>query len=452
MTSDPSPPAGRADHASSSTTSAPMGSGSAPGAGKSCVADGALPSGAAPFGPFSNCTHCGFCLAVCPTYRLTGDENNSPRGRLRLWGDEAAGRLPRDAWTDFYTDECVGCLACETACPAQVPYGELFERTRHEHVAAGRSRPGALLRLAAAAVSRPAAFGVALLPARLLRRLGFPRHRFLPRGQPALLQGTAAYARELMRRHQPNGPRVALLTGCLMESLFREINFATVRVLIENNVQVIIPEGQGCCGAFQEHTGLGGVAALRARNRQAFLPIEVDAVLSNSSGCGYALGKALAPDRPVRDVLGFLGELGPVRRQRPDDRARLYIDLPCHLVHGQKVAGISDAVLDATGHRWELAPNARDCCGSGGVYNLQKPDNARAILAGKSAFLNTAEGQPVILGTANHVCMMQWHSAGATGLVTRPYEVRHVIQLLDPGEDFTVRRAARPRASPGAGG
>ncbi len=122
---------------------------------------------------FSNCTHCGFCLAVCPTYKLTGDENNSPRGRLRLWSEEAAGRLPRDPWTDHYTSECVGCLACEPACPATVPYGEIFERVRHEHVAARRATPALSLRLAAAAVAHPALFGAALLPARVLRRAGY---------------------------------------------------------------------------------------------------------------------------------------------------------------------------------------------------------------------------------------------------------------------------------------
>jgi glycolate oxidase iron-sulfur subunit len=396
---------------------------------------------------FSNCTHCGFCLAVCPTYKLTGDENNSPRGRLRLWSEEAAGRLAQDKWTDFYTDECVGCLACETACPAQVPYGELFEHTRHALVATGRSKPPLALRLAAAAVARPAWFNLALLPARLLRNLGLSLHRFLFKGRPALLQSTAAYARELMQEHRPTGPRVAFLTGCLMEAAFREINFATVRVLIENNVQVFIPEDQTCCGAFQEHTGLTGVEALRTRNRAAFLPLAVDAVVSNSSGCGYSLGKSLAPDKPVRDVLAFLGELGPVRRERPGSKARLYVDLPCHLVHGQKAAGIPPNVLDATGYSWELAPSARDCCGSGGVYNIQKPENARAILAGKSSFLNEAEGAPVILGTSNHVCMMQWHSAGATGLVTRPYEVSHIIQLLDPGAGFAVRPRA-PASAP----
>lgn len=398
-------------------------------------------------GPFSNCTHCGFCLAVCPTYKLTGDENNSPRGRLRLWSEEAAGRLPADKWTAFYTSECVGCLACEPACPAHVPYGELLERTRHDHVATGRSNPALALRFAAAVVARFAWLDFALLPARLLRRLGLPLHRFLFPGRPAVRQSTAAYARELVQRHRPTGPRVAFLTGCLMEAAFREINFATVRVLIENNVQVFIPEGQTCCGAFQEHAGLAGVDALRERNRRAFLPLAVEAVVSNSSGCGYALGKTLAPDQPVRDVLDFLGELGPVQRFRRGSTAHLYVDLPCHLVHGQKLAGIPANVLDATGHRWELAPNAKDCCGSGGVYNIEKAGNARAILAHKSAFLNAAQGTPVILGTANHVCMMQWHSAGATGLVTRPYDVKHIIQLLDPGADFVIRRSAQPSSA-----
>ncbi|MFN5078939.1 MAG: heterodisulfide reductase-related iron-sulfur binding cluster, partial [Planctomyces sp.] len=115
-------------------------------------------------------------------------------------------------------------------------------------------------------------------------------------------------------------------------------------------------------------------------------------------------------------------------------KSRVYVDLPCHLVHGQKLPGIPQSVLDATGYRWELAPQARDCCGSGGVYNLQQPENAQQILRHKSQFLNTAEGDPVILATSTHVCMMQWQSAGRCGLVQRSYQVRHVSQLLDTGE------------------
>ena len=386
----------------------------------------------------SSCVHCGLCLEVCPTYQLSGDENNSPRGRLRLWREEADGRLAPDPWTASYTEECVGCLACEPACPAKVPYGEILEHTRHQHVATGRTRTPLKLRAAAALASRPWLFNLIMTPARFLRRWGaLPLRLFFP-GKPAVALSTARYAEQLMRQYRPTGPRVALLTGCLMEAVFREINFATVRVLIENNVQVVVPESQGCCGAMQEHLGLDSVDQLREGNRKAFSSLDVVAVVANSSGCGLALGKALKGGMPVRDVLDFLGGMNLKKRDHGNNKARLYIDLPCHLVHGQKLAGIPETVLNATGYRWELAPQARDCCGSGGVYNLQKPDSAREILAKKSDFLNTAQGDPVILGTSNHVCMMQWNTARADGLVRKPFEVKHVIQLLDPGEGFAA--------------
>jgi glycolate oxidase iron-sulfur subunit len=121
-----------------------------------------------------------------------------------------------------------------------------------------------------------------------------------------------------------------------------------------------------------------------------------------------------------------------VPRQRAASGARVYVDLPCHLVHGQKEPGIPDNVLAATGYAWQWAPQSRDCCGSGGVYHLQKPDNARAMLRAKAAFLDDAAGAPVVLATANHVCMLQWSSARRGQLVRRPFEVRHVIELLDP--------------------
>jgi glycolate oxidase iron-sulfur subunit len=337
--------------------------------------------------PLNACVHCGFCLDVCPTYQLTGDENNSPRGRLRLWKEEAQGRLAPDPWTTFYTQECVGCLACEPACPANVPYGEALEQVRHQHVSEGRDEPGWRLRVADWLAKRPGVFSAVTSPVRALRRFGLLPHRNLFAGQPKVLQSTAAYAEQMMRKHRPDGPRVALLTGCLMEAVFREINFATIRVLIENNIQVVIPKGQGCCGAFQEHAGFDGVGDLRDQNRQAFLDVACDAVLANSAGCGLALRKTLGDQRPVRDVIDFLEELGPL---------------------------------------------AKECCGSGGIYHLRKPENAEAILAKKAAFLNDAQGDPPCLVTTNHVCMMQWNSARAAGIVKRPFRVVHLIQLLDP--------------------
>lgn len=380
----------------------------------------------------TNCVHCGLCLEVCPTYQLTGDENNSPRGRLRLWRKEQEGELKPDPWTEHYTSECVGCLACQPACPANVPYGEIFEQVRHQHVTTGRSRPKMMLRIAANLVRSPQLFQWATLPARWLRRVGLLRHPLVFPGQPQTFGSTADYAKQLMDRVKPTGPHVALLTGCLMEGMFRELNYATVRVLIENNVRVTVPRMQGCCGAFPEHLGVGEIEPLREANRRAFTTDSFDAILSSSSGCGLALTKALAGRAKVMDVLQFLGQLDLKQRTAVSKNARVYVDLPCHLIHGQRVAGIPERVLDATGYRYELAPMATECCGSGGTYNIQRPENSRQILAKKSAFLETAEGEPVILATSNHVCMMQWYSAGRLGLVKRPYQVKHIIELLDP--------------------
>ncbi|HET6423032.1 MAG TPA: (Fe-S)-binding protein, partial [Planctomycetaceae bacterium] len=237
----------------------------------------------------SSCVHCGLCLEVCPTYQLTGDENNSPRGRLRLWREEADGRLPRDEWTDFYTSECVGCLACESACPANVPYGKIFEHVRHDHVETKRARPSMLLRGMAKLAARPSLMNWMFAPARVLRTAGILPHRFVFPGQPSVTQSTADYAAWLMARRKPTGPKVALLTGCLMEALFREINFATVRVLIENNVQVIVPRDQGCCGAFQEHTGLDGVAGLQDHNREVFSRVAGAHRAAEAPGIGASL-------------------------------------------------------------------------------------------------------------------------------------------------------------------
>ena len=145
-----------------------------------------------------------------------------------------------------------------------------------------------------------------------------------------------------------------------------------------------------------------------------------------------------APIHRRRHSLGVAGRVphrhpGPVSRSPKSDQTRVYVDLPCHLIHGQKLPGIPSSVLDATGYTWEIAPGAHDCCGSGGSYNMQKPENARDILERKSAFLNDVAGEQVMVATSNHVCMMQWNSA--RDLVKRPFTIRHVIQLLDPEND-----------------
>ncbi len=373
----------------------------------------------------SSCIHCGLCLGSCPTYQLTGDENNSPRGRLAHWRAMQEGRLQPSPKTDFYLNECVGCLTCETACPAQVPYGKILHQVRRERDAQGKPSPW-WLRLAAQAVHFPAWFSAALMPARLLRKMGGAGSPYIFPGRPPVLQSSASYAREIMAQLRPTGPLVALLSGCLMEGLFREINFATIRVLAAHNVRVIVPEGQTCCGALHEHTGLKGAEHSAEVNRAAFDQTGVDAVIANSAGCGLTLQHSLKT--PVLDIHRFLAEIGP-RQGNGVAADHIYVDLPCHLVHGQKEPGIPETVLNAIGTPWSLAPMAYECCGSGGVYNQLKPENAREILRRKSAFLDESPHGRNILASSNHVCLMQWHSAHQ--LVRRPFRVAHVIQLLD---------------------
>ena len=381
----------------------------------------------------STCVHCGFCLPVCPTYQLSGDENNSPRGRLRLWRAEAEGRLERTSATAYYTEQCVGCLACEPVCPANVPYGEILELVRGQQVAAHRNRPNWKIRFASLFVRRPRLMQATAWPLRLLRRFGVAPGRLLFPGRPSLLLPTAEYARRWCESRQPTGPRVALFTGCLMESVFREINFATVRLLVEHNFQVVVPSDQTCCGAFQSHAGLPGSQQLQEVNRQALAADDFEAVVTNSAGCGHALAK-IELGKPVYDVLVLLDQHGVRVRPPRNNGARVYVDMPCHLLYGQRQPGIPESVLNGMGIPWQWAPRAGDCCGSGGTYNLQRPTESQAILAAKAAFLNEAAGDPVILATANHVCMMQWYSARRLGLVKRPFQVRHIVQLLAPEE------------------
>ncbi|MES2202312.1 MAG: (Fe-S)-binding protein [candidate division FCPU426 bacterium] len=372
-----------------------------------------------------NCVHCGLCLDECPTYRISGDENNSPRGRLAIWRAIAEDRLKPDATTDFYSDECVGCLACVSACPANVPYGDILLETRAHRVSEGK-KPSRFLRFSAALARRPRLLSFLSFPLRLARRMGLrPQPKIFP-GKPALFQSTGSYARKVAMALKPSGPQVALLEGCVMDAVFREINFATVRVLAANGYQVSVPEDQGCCGAMHEHAGLPGKDKLDAANRKAFQGADV--VLTNSSGCGLALSHALPGQQ--RDLIDFL-EHAELKAGAPLDADHLYYDFPCHSYHGLGLKEAPRNLFAAIGADWSLAPDADRCCGSGGAYMMTHEKNSREILKAKSDFLNHTPFKAPVLATANHVCMMQWDSAMDSGLVKKKVPVRHLVQLLD---------------------
>jgi glycolate oxidase iron-sulfur subunit len=367
-----------------------------------------------------NCVHCGLCLDECPTYRATGVEANSPRGRLALWRAEWEGRLQAGPETDHYTDQCVGCLACVSACPANVPYGELLVERR----AAQRARSGGpdwRLRLMAPLLSHPRLFSALALPLRAARRWGLRTHRLLFPGAPPVLEGTAAYAGRVTQALGARGPEVALLTGCLMDAAFREINAATVRVLAVNGFRVRVPEDQGCCGAVAEHAGqTAEKAAFDAVNQRAFATAAV--AITNSSGCGLSLRHALGVKQA--DLLDFL-EHAELKSGAPLDWHDVLYDFPCHAYHGLGLKDPPARLFQAAGleGRWRLAPEADRCCGSGGAYAVTEAASSAQILAEKRGLLGDLAARAVLV-TGNHVCMMQWSQI--PGL-----KVMHAVQVLD---------------------
>jgi glycolate oxidase iron-sulfur subunit len=367
-----------------------------------------------------NCVHCGLCLDECPTYRTTGIEANSPRGRLALWRAEAEGRIVPGKETDHYTDQCVGCLACVSACPANVPYGDLLlERRASQAVRA--AGPDWRVRMSAGLARRQWLFNLLALPLRLARTFGLRLHRLLPPGPAPLTESTAAYARRVNAALKPQGPTVALLSGCLMEAGFREINAATVRVLAVNGYQVSVPEEQGCCGAIAEHGGLTQEkASLDKQNQSAFATSTV--VLTNSSGCGLSLRHAIGTKQ--QDLLDFLNR-SALKTGAPLDWSEVLYDFPCHAYHGLGLKTPPAQIFQAAGldGRWQLAPEADRCCGSGGAYAEVMAEDSLRILDEKKDLLGE-KAKTATLVTGNHVCLMQWSQI--PGL-----KVKHAVQVLD---------------------
>ncbi|HXC64147.1 MAG TPA: (Fe-S)-binding protein, partial [bacterium] len=303
-----------------------------------------------------------------------------------------------------------------------VPYGELLMERRASQ-ALRDAGPGWRLRWLSPLLRLPALFSALALPLRLLRRLGLRTHRLLPPGPAPVLESTRAYAERVRQALKPEGPAVALLTGCLMDAAFREINAATLRVLAVNGFQPTVPEGQTCCGAVAEHGGLKDEKAwLDARNLRAFAGATV--VLTNSSGCGLSLRHALGERQ--RDLVDFLATLPFLKPGAPlKPPAKVFYDFPCHAYHGLGLKAPPAAIFKAAGleGRWELAPEAERCCGSGGAYAATHAAESLAILDEKRRLLGPA-AQDAWLLTGNHVCLMQWSQI-------RELKARHLVQLLD---------------------
>jgi glycolate oxidase iron-sulfur subunit len=433
----------------------------------------ARPPGVLPeleYGLLLQCVHCGLCLPSCPTYAELGQEPDSPRGRIYLIKALADGRIDLSAATAAHLSLCLGCRACESACPSGVQYGHLIEAGRAELEA---KQPGSPLRQ----LVRRTAFDV-LLPrpgllravARALRvyqRSGLQRLvrasgvlRLLPatlRASEALLPPLPAPGRggalpEVIPAEGPARGRVGLLQGCVQDAVFRPHNEATIRCLTRQGMEVCVPRAQGCCGALHAHAGEPERARALARATiAAFEAAEVEAVVVNAAGCGahmkaYAhllrhdpawAGRAAAFARKVSDVTEFLARAPLVGPLGPLPLRATYHD-PCHLAHGQQVRQAPRALLRAVpGLELVELAEAEMCCGSAGTYNLTEPLMAQRLLERKMARVEATGATTVV--TANPGCILQL----AAGLRARgrDVEVRHVVEVLDRAYAAAARRA-----------
>jgi len=414
---------------------------------------------------FLDCVHCGLCTAACPTYLETGDENNSPRGRIYLMRSVVDGRLELTPKVEEHLDLCLDCRSCETACPSGVQYGRLIEPFRAAQksaaAAAGKAENGDWFHriILYGLFPFPKRMRWALLPARWMQMLKLDRlmeglglvnllplklrrmQRFLPK-----LQAAEPELPEFLPAIGPRRARVALFTGCVADAIFRHTHWATARVLQQNGCDVIIPRQQVCCGAIHYHSGAGAPALeLAQTNSNVFDAADVDAVIVNVAGCGsmlkdyghiaeelepqnHALHESLArAAAKMKDVSEFLAELGLVPPTGEIKLRAVYQDA-CHLGHAQRVREQPrDLLAQIPG--LELVPitEADICCGAAGSYNLTEPEMSDRLANRKLQNILAAAPQAVITGNVG--CSMQIQAA--LRQAGRAVWVAHPMELLD---------------------
>lgn len=405
---------------------------------------------------FLDCVHCGLCTSACPTYVELGTEMDSPRGRIYLMRAVTDGRIDaQDPDVRRHLDLCLDCRACESACPSGVQYGRLIEPYRI-HMA--RSQPAdSLTWLQRFLLFRITPYAgrtrAALAPMRFLQWSGLDRllersgllrllpqslrqmHEMVPRLQPS-------HGR-LPERFAPDGPRrarVALFVGCAGDAFLPQTTMATIRVLQANGCEVLVPRGQGCCGALHYHAAQEEPArACAAANASVFATEDVDAIVTNAAGCGAVLkdydhllsgtpaeqaGKQFAGK--VQDVSEFLVQLGPVKPRHPLALTATYHDA-CHLCHAQQIRRQPRQLLELI-PGLQLVPLAETeiCCGAAGSYNITQPEMAERLGGRKAGNILQTDAQAVFTGNVGCILQIDRHLRR----LGRPLWVAHPVEAL----------------------
>ncbi|MBZ9603269.1 glycolate oxidase subunit GlcF [Phyllobacterium chamaecytisi] len=393
-----------------------------------------------------SCVHCGFCTATCPTYKVLGDELDSPRGRIYLIKDMLENNRKPDEKTVMHIDRCLSCLSCMTTCPSGVHYMHLVDHARAyiERNYKRRWDERALRWLLSKILPYPDRFRFALLGAKLVRSF----RKFVPDARlRAMLEMVPDRIPPASRNDRPQWflaegqriKRVALLTGCAQRALNTDINDATIRLLRRHGCEVVIPEGIGCCGALTHHMGKTDDShAMAAANIRAIVAEldgkGLDAVVINTSGCGTTVkdyahmfrndplaanaGRVAALAKDISEMIADIG----LRDASHAEPLRVAYHAACSLQHGQQIRSAPKDLLKAAGFQVVEPRDSHICCGSAGTYNLLQPAVSAELKTRKVATLEAT--QPQVISAGNIGCMMQIGSA--TGI-----PVVHTVELLD---------------------
>jgi glycolate oxidase iron-sulfur subunit len=392
-----------------------------------------------------SCVHCGFCTATCPTYQVLGDELDSPRGRIYLIKDMLENGRPADEKTVKHIDRCLSCLACMTTCPSGVHYMHLVDHAR-EYIEQTYKRPlgDRLLRWVLARIlPYPSRFRLALLGAKIGRPFAF----LMPDARlRAMLEMAPKQIPPVSRNDDPQtfvavAPRkmrVALMTGCAQRALNTDINDATIRVLQRLGCDVVIAEGQGCCGALTHHMGKTSEShATAAKNINAWTREiangGLDAIVINTSGCGTTVkdyghmfrNEPLAKEAAAVAAIAMDISEVLMKLDVPDGAPkglRVAYHAACSLQHGQQIKTHPKTLLKKVGFEVVEPADSHLCCGSAGTYNLMQPEISKQL---KTRKVKTLEAKnPDIISAGNIGCMMQIGSATEIPIV-------HTVELID---------------------
>jgi len=396
------------------------------------------------------CVHCGFCNATCPTYQLLGDELDGPRGRIYLIKDMIENKKPASAKIVKHIDRCLSCYSCMTTCPSGVNYMHLIDHGR-SHIEKTYKRPfneRIIRNFLSIVLPNPTFFRIIgiltllikpfqyIFPKKIRDMISLMPIKFPKKNLPKI----KIYK---VKKEKPVA-RVALLTGCVQKVISPQINEATIRLLNRHNIEVVVPKGIGCCGSLNHHLGKSDLAHKNFKKNisiwyDEYIKNGLDAIISNTSGCGTTLKdygfifrsdedfkkKARKISELTKDITEYLDEnikLDFIKRKHNDKEYNIAYHSACSMQHGQKIHDVPINLIKKTGNQVFNIPDGHLCCGSAGTYNLLQSDIAKKLL--KNKISNIEKIKPQFIATGNIGCITQITNGTKIPIL-------HTVEIID---------------------